>query len=353
MMDQTHIGYTDWYPPLQNVMPAVSEIIPANSDRFEVALEGQVKFWPGYYLPPELAPLNSLNRQKTFVEVYPTGTKPIRFTYSADKPWIVLSKGKAFSAGKDDHRIWVDIDWSKAPVGQSTGYVTVSGPQEAVKIKVTAIKATPEQEKEATGAFGGLLGPIAIAASDATRNLPAGGVRWERIPDYGRGTAAMSAFPVTAGEIKSPAPAPRLEYNVYLSHAGTYQVDIITSPTLDFHADNNLGLAVSLDAQVPDIRYVFTPETRVSETFLGKAFNENTQNNARTMHFVVTVEKAGRHTLKLAMVDPAVVLQKIIIHDEDLPYSYFGPPENAAEAAVAAPSPRASAKAKRSAATPR
>jgi hypothetical protein len=163
----------------------------------------------------------------------------------------------------------------------------------------------------------------------------------------------MSAFPVTAGEIKSPAPAPRLEYNVYLSHAGTYQVDIITSPTLDFHADNNLGLAVSLDAQVPDIRYVFTPETRVSETFLGKAFNENTQNNARTMHFVVTVEKAGRHTLKLAMVDPAVVLQKIIIHDEDLSYSYFGPPENAAEAPGAAPSSRAPAKAKRSAATPR
>jgi len=27
------------------------------------------------------------------------------------------------------------------------------------------------------------------------------------------------------------------------------------------------------------------------------------------------------------MIDPAVV-QKIVIHDKDLPYSYFGPPEN-------------------------
>jgi len=27
------------------------------------------------------------------------------------------------------------------------------------------------------------------------------------------------------------------------------------------------------------------------------------------------------------MVDPATIVQKIVIHDEDLPNSYFGPPE--------------------------
>jgi hypothetical protein len=45
------------------------------------------------------------------------------------------------------------------------------------------------------------------------------------------------------------------------------------------------------------------------------------------MHFTVTADKAGRHVLKLIMVDPATVVQKIIIHDEELPNSYFGPPE--------------------------
>jgi hypothetical protein len=172
-----------------------------------------------------------------------------------------------------------------------------------------------------------LTGPIAIAASGATVNVPMGGVRWEAIPDYGRGAAGMEIFPVTATSIKPGEPAPRLEYEIYLPKAGTYQVDVVTSPTLDFHSDNNLGLAVSLDGQAPEVRYVFTPETRVSETFLGKAFAENAKNNARTMHFTVTADRAGRHTLKLAMVDPAIVLQKIIVHDDDLPYSYFGPPE--------------------------
>jgi hypothetical protein len=327
MMDQTHIGYTDWYPPAQNVMPAVSEILPANDNRFGVALEGQSKFWPGYYLPPELTPLESLNKHRTFFEVYPTGTKPIRFQYTADKPWIVLSKGKAFSSGKDDHRIWVDIDWSKTPVGRSTGYVTVSGAQEAVKIKVTAIKATPDQEKEAAGAFGGLLGPIAIAASDATRNVPVEGAQWEAIADYGRGSAGMEVFPVTASARALGEPAPQLQYDLYLAKAGTYQVDVITSPTLDFHADNNLGLAVALDGLPPQVKYVFTPETRKAETFLGRAFQQNTENNARTMRFIITADTAGRHVLKLIMVDPAIVVQKLIIHDGELPSSYFGPPD--------------------------
>ena len=38
----------------------------------------------------------------------------------------------------------------------------------------------------------------------------------------------------------------------------------------------------------------------------------------------------GPHVFKLAMVDPAVVVQTIIISDQRLPESYFGPPHNVA-----------------------
>lgn len=328
MMDQTHFGYTDWYPPLVDVSPAVSHVLPADTADFALAIEGQEKFWPGYYLPPVLKPLDSLTKRKTYIEVYPVGAKPIQFAYSADKPWIVLSEGKAFSAGKDDRRIWVDIDWKKAPVGQDKGFVTVTSNGHTVKVLVTALKASGVEEKEAKGAFGGLSGPIAIAAADANKNIPAKGVSWQSIPDYGRGAAGMEIFPVTAPAFKPGEAAPQLQYEVYLAKAGTYQIDIVTSPTLDFHAGNNLGLAVSLDSGAPDVRYVFGSQTRESETFLGKAYNENAKDNARTMHFTIKAEKAGRHTLKLTMVDPAIVLQEIILHQGPLPSSYFGPLEN-------------------------
>ena len=45
------------------------------------------------------------------------------------------------------------------------------------------------------------------------------------------------------------------------------------------------------------------------------------------MHFKQTVSASGKHTLKIIMVDPTVVVEKIIIHDSPLPNSYFGPPE--------------------------
>ena len=326
MMDQTHLGYVDWYPPFQNVMPPVSEILLADNDNFGVTVEGAVKTWPGYYLPPELLPLDSLNRHRSYIDVFPMGTRPIEFTFTADKPWIKLTKGKAFSAGKQDQRIWVDVDWDKAPVGESIGKVTIQGTR-TVDVKITAIKASEEQERQAKGAFGGLVGPIAIAAEDATENIPVGNVRWEKIPDYGRGRSGMEVFPVTAATILPPSPAPSLEYPVYFARAGQYQIDLVTGPTLDAFPGRGLSVAVSIDEQEPQIVKVFSPETRLDETFLGRRYYENTRNNARIMRFQQNVNAPGRHTLKITMVDPTVVLQKIVIHDKDLPYSYFGPPD--------------------------
>jgi hypothetical protein len=39
------------------------------------------------------------------------------------------------------------------------------------------------------------------------------------------------------------------------------------------------------------------------------------------------VAEPGPHLLKVTMLDPGIVLQKLIISDLTLPESYFGPPE--------------------------
>jgi hypothetical protein len=194
-------------------------------------------------------------------------------------------------------------------------------------VKVTAIKASEEQAREAKGALGGLVGPIAIAAESASANIPIGNVHWESIPDYGRGTSGMEIFPVTAATVLPPNPAPRLEYPVYFARAAQYQIDLITGTTLDSFPGRVLAIAVSIDGQAPQVVKVFADTTDQAERFLGRQFYENTSNNARIMHFQQNVKVPGKHTLKITMVDPTVVVQKIVIHDSDLPYSYFGPPE--------------------------
>jgi hypothetical protein len=334
MMDQTHIGYTSWQSPRVNIMPKVTELSLADTADFGVAVEGSTEAWPGSGAPAALPPFDSLNRQRSYIEVFARGKKPIEFKAAANKPWIAITEEPAPSS-PNDRRLWVDIDWNKAPTGQADGAVTIGGSSGPVVVKLSATKATAEQARQAQGCFGGLTGPIAFTADQAVRNVPAGNVRWETIPDYGRGHAAMEVFPVTAATIQPSNPAPRLEYPVYFARSGEFQVDLITGPTLDILPGRGLGVAVSLDDGPPQVVNVFTPETTKDETFLGRKFQQNTENNARTMRFTQTVAVPGKHTLKIAMVDPTIVVQSVIIHDAPLPESYFGPPPSAPNGADA------------------
>jgi hypothetical protein len=329
MMDQPHIGYTSWGPPNGNIMPNVIKITVPDTSDFGVAVDGSTSAWPGGSGEPTLPEFDSLNPQRSYADVFARGSKPIEFKTAADQPWIILKEDKA-PGGGDDRRVWVDVDWSKAPIGETQGSITISGRTNVpVSVIVSAIKATAEQVREAQGCFGGLAGPISFLAAGATANIPVGGVRWEKLPDYGRVSTAMEVFPVTADTIQPPHPAPRLEYPVYFDRAGTYDVDVITSPTLDVIPARALSLAVSVDDQPAQVLNVFTPATFKDEDFLGGKFNGNVRNNARVLHFNQTISTPGKHTLKIHMVDPTVVVMKVVIHDAPLPVSYFGPPETA------------------------
>ena len=89
-----------------------------------------------------------------------------------------------------------------------------------------------------------------------------------------------------------------------------------------------MGVAVSIDDQPPQVVNVFTPATYKDEDFLGRQFYENDPTTPVSCTLRRTVNTPGQHTLKITMVDPTVVVMKIIIHDAPLPSSYFGPPES-------------------------
>ena len=80
---------------------------------------------------------------------------------------------------------------------------------------------------------------------------------------------------------------------------------------------------------------VFTTSWRRSGTVLWTATGvvhdeESVRNNARTVATTHALADAGYHTLKVWMVDPAVVVQKIVVSTASAPKAttYLGPPES-------------------------
>jgi hypothetical protein len=126
MMDQTHIGYTYWQEPPKNTMPQVSELTLPAAASMGVAVEGSSAAWLGGAAPAELPGFDVYNQPRHFIDVFNRGRAPFEFTAAASVPWIVLSatRGKV----DQDARLWVSVDWDKAPAGSAKGIVTVNCP---------------------------------------------------------------------------------------------------------------------------------------------------------------------------------------------------------------------------------
>ncbi|QXQ05311.1 glycosyl hydrolase 115 family protein [Sphingosinicellaceae bacterium] len=326
LMDQSHIGYFDWYPPERDIMPPVTRIEVPDDASFGVSIDGATQGWPGYYLPPALPTMDSLNARSTYIEVFARGLRQVSASVGCDQPWVRIRQDEAFGSGGADYRYWIDVLWERAPAGTSETYVVVNDADHIVRVKLVAIRATSAQEAAARGAYGSLSGSFAIPTDGYSRNVPADTARWEAVPDYGRVAAAMTPAPVTAASFADPRVAPRLEYLVFLAEAGDYCFDLVTGPTLQVDPSRQLAVAAWLDDAVPSTQAVFTPDKRAEQDFLGSAHAANTRDNARTMRFVLRAETPGRHRLNIAMIDPTLVLQSLVVSKGALPPSHFGPP---------------------------
>ena len=323
LMDQTHIGQFGWEPPIADAMPAVSELLVEDNAKFGVAIEGDVNIWPGQFGEAVLPAFDSFQRRRSFVEIFAMGRRSIEYSISTKQPWILVT---ADAEPRLDRRYWVDVDWDRLPAGNSSGTIEIKGDRGTVNVKVNATKATDEQRQAAKGRFASLTGPVAFPAASALKK-DVGGVHWDRIPNYGRGDGAMAIYPVDSPSVLPPEASPTLEYPVYLPRAGTYEVTLEVGPVMDFVPNRGMRIAVSFDDEGPKVLDLFAH--REEEGFLGKNWTTQVaRDNVRYLRSKHVLVAPGQHTLSIAMVDPGIVVQRIVISDGRLPESYFGPPDS-------------------------
>jgi len=314
MMDQTHLGYTYWQEPPLNVMPAVSEVQPLAEARMGLDIEGS----DGTIGPLQLS-FDNYQRQSRYIDVFNRGAGSFHFDAKASEPWILLSSSGG-EVGKEA-RLQVSVDWGRAPVGKAEGEIAITQANgTAVKMHVEALR--PESpDRDALDGFVEGDGFVSMEAEHFTKATSGGEVHWDRIPEYGATLSGMSVFPVTAASVMPSQPTATLEYRMYLFDSGSLNLETIIGPTLNFVPGRGLRFTVSLDDQQPQLIDALEHN---SDQDWAKAVSDS----VRRVETKLTVDQPGYHTLKIGVVDPGIVLEKLVLSAGPLKPSYLGPPES-------------------------
>jgi hypothetical protein len=326
--DQAHIGYTSWRDPPNNSLAAIklAELTVPEAAGFGIAIDGSESVWPGPATEPRLPRFDSIGQGRSYIDIFNRGRTPYPFVATASDPWIVLST--ANGTVTTDTRLWVSIDWRRLPVGTSTGSVVVSALDTAVTVEVEAF-TTANVTRATLAGFAESQGIVSMEPHHFTRNVDAGERRWTRIDDYGRTSSGMRATAPAGMPAASPVgQSARLEYQMHLFTPGAVTATLILAPTLNFMPGRPLQVAVSIDDETPQVVTVVPAQYDAQNG--NRDWEASVRNNARTVTTTHAVERAGPHVLKIWMVDPGVVVQKIVVDTESSARAptYLGPPEN-------------------------
>ncbi len=318
MMAQTHIGYTGWQQPPRDVMPQVRRIAPARNAQLGVAVPGDRRAWPAMEGAPALPDFHRASDPVRRIALFNRGGGRLRVRAAPTAAWIRIDRTEI--EYEDQTELAVRIDWTRAPTGRHRGLVRLAG-EDGSSVDVVVAIDNPADAATVRG-FIESNGHVAIEAAHHDRAVGANGIDWRTIPHLGRTLSGVSAFPVTAPAQTPGGGAPRLEYVVHLADAGPVEIEVLLSPTLDFLGTGGLRYAVSVDDEPPQIVNV---HAGTGEADWARAVASNIWTR-RSRH---RVEAPGRHIVRLWLVDPGLVFQRLHVVRGGMPPSTLGPPESA------------------------
>ena len=194
---------------------------------------------------------------------------------------------------------------------------------------------------------------IGIPAYQYSRIKEGKNAKWIFLPDLGRGKGCMGIDPVMAAS-EPDAKGASLEYDFELS-SDMQQLSIALGilPTQDVYPARGLRIGIQIDdqpLQIVDARAGFvdtfaeyTPQNLAVSKVLkplpeqpklvlngwwkGKRQlrRDEVFDNQRWLAATSSsAVKAGKHTLRVVMIDPEIVLEQVVINPDNSRYSYFG-----------------------------
>ncbi len=322
MMAQTHIGYTTWSDPPVNKMPSISYIQTATQAGMGYMLESGIRPPWGGGAARSFTPFDPANDQKYYVEIYNTGTEPLSYSVSSESDWIEISSTSGTI--EYDEKVYISVDWDKVPEGTENGELLLSGSGRNVSIIVPLHTEVPNS-------VSGYIendGIVSIDAPGYQNKKDANGISWEVIPNLGRTSSGVTSKPVTSEKQTPGNNSPYLEYTVIVLESGNYDLHAWFSPTLNFQKDEGLLYAFSVNGSDPTIMNLHENAIGADWTYPAWWNNAVTDNIMKQTVMKVNLD-AGEHTIRYYLVDPGLVLQKILLTKEGKNLqTYLGPPQS-------------------------
>ena len=236
------------------------------------------------------------------------------------------------------NKVIADGKWDGMMLDKHIGYRMWSMPNENTLPQV----AKPSDKTGITA------NETAIMAHDYTRRTATDDARWVFLPGLGRGKGNMGIEPVTA-KSRPLGDGATLEYDIHFSQSGKQKLALGILPTNDVNPARGLRIGVRVDdgeMQTIDARqgYVDTfneytkeniarskvlkPLPRpASDIYLSgtrQRMRSEVFDNLRWLSIDLDIPTEGNHTVKVVMIDPEIVVEKLVINPDNEHPSYHG-----------------------------
>ncbi|MEL1242079.1 glycosyl hydrolase 115 family protein [Flavobacterium flavipallidum] len=324
MMSQTHIGYTSWQDPKTNIIPLTKTIEIPSEAEIGVAIEGSTKWWPAASEKATLPTFNS-SKNTSYIEIFNRGNVAFDYKIASKYKWIKISKTKG-SIDKQE-RIFVNINWKKAPKGDQTASFTITGAGKEIPVYIKIDNSNLENAK----GFIENNGFIAIQAVNYSSKHEPDSFKWKVVDNLGKKEGAVISTPIKSGRVALNENSPKLSYDVHFKNTGKVKVQLYFSPTINYSTREGMYYGLSFDNEKPvKVNYAFEPIVFDYNGKVTKDWDKNVRNNLKVVTTEFNIEKAGNHTLNYYRIDEGLVLQSIVIETEksELKPTNLGPEES-------------------------
>lgn len=287
---------------------------------------------------------NAYVKNQYYIDVFVKGEGTVNWQAKPKADWIKISQqqGTLDNKGNSQQRLWVSIDWDKVPKGENKKEAPLGHDYQLIPPSYKVNSAIEFVSKDTLITIGvsafnpkfselenykGFVedkGYVSINAANYSNKKDGVAAKWETFEGIGYAGKVSVALPRTADSevdlksIKSNSPA--MEYDFYTFNFGEAKINVQVVPTHVFYEGKGVRCAVAIDDAEPVILNFQTFGR--SEEWL-----QNVLKNAAVKSAKQIVNKAGKHTLKVWMVDPGVMIDQILIDLGGWKDSYAFPPE--------------------------